>query len=102
MPNAERRTSGLRYLARSLPEARRARRDLPTLRRAGASALTCWGDAGARGVRAQRVRVQALLLLVRAGPGGESFLGEPGVRAAGVPWREREEEARAHLLAEAD
>ncbi len=68
----------------------------------GASARADRRESHQSGVRAQRVRVQALLLLVCAGPRRELLLGEPGVRAARLPRRQWAQAQDSHLLATAD
>ena len=66
----------------------------------GQSAKLGRGDAAEGDVRATRVWVQAVLLLVCAGYRGESVLGVDGICAAGVSSGECEEGSRAYLLAE--
>ena len=53
------------------------------------------GDAVAGGVRRERVRVSVVLLLVRAGLGGQPLLGGDGVRADRVPGRGARRRGRA-------
>ena len=80
---------------------------VPALREADGAAGADRGVSAARGVCAESLRVSAVLLMVRAGPGGESFLGGDGVCAAGVSCGSEGERSPtagqgAHFLAEAD
>ncbi|MEO6437083.1 MAG: hypothetical protein ABIP55_15170, partial [Tepidisphaeraceae bacterium] len=66
---------------------------------AGETARIHWRIVVEGAIRAFRVWMQVVLLLVRARHRGESILGSDGIRPPCFPRGKREEGARAHLLA---